>query len=75
MGYASIKQLVKASTRIIHNDPKAEYGVLAMALAAQMAGKHKTISGNDFVNQLKNCLGTDGNELIVLIGLLKVLRK
>lgn len=36
-----LKNLVRISTRITHTDPKAEYGALAIALAAYMASKHQ----------------------------------
>jgi len=36
-----LKNLVRISTRITHTDPKAEYGALAVALAAYMASKHE----------------------------------
>src|SRR5579863_5477682 len=34
---SKMRKLVRASTRITHRDPKAEYGALAVALAAQLA--------------------------------------
>lgn len=36
-----LKNLVRISTRITHTDPKAEYGALAVAMAAHMASKHE----------------------------------
>jgi ADP-ribosylglycohydrolase len=46
----SLRELVLASTRITHTDPKAEYGAFAVALAAQLARQHAT--ADHFVDQL-----------------------
>ena len=61
----SLRELVHASTRITHTDPKAEYGAFAVALAAQLARQHAT--ADHFVDQLKSSLGADGDELSSLI--------
>ncbi len=62
-----LRQLVKASSSITHTDPKAEHGAFAIALAAQMARKHKIVSGSYFLNHLKSLLGMNGSELIALV--------
>ena len=62
-----MRDLVKASTRITHTDPKAEYGAFAVALAAQLARQHKTVPADQFVDYLKSSLREDGNELSALI--------
>ena len=62
-----LRQLVRASTRITHTDPKAEYGALAVALASRMARQNGTVAGSDFLSHLKVSLGTDGGELVSLI--------
>lgn len=61
----SLRELVHASTRITHTDPKAEYGAFAVALAAQLARQHAT--ADHFLDQLKSSLGADGGELSSLI--------
>jgi ADP-ribosylglycohydrolase len=62
-----LRQLVKASTTITHSDPKAELGAYAIALAAQMSRQNEIVSIDTYLNQLKEDLGPEGNELITLI--------
>ncbi len=62
-----LQRLVHASTRITHTDPKAHYGALAVALASRMARQNETVAGSDFLDHLKDSLGTDSNELVSLI--------
>jgi len=63
----SLRELVRASTRITHTDPKAEYGALAVALAAQLAYQNAAIPADLFVDQLRSSLGGAGDELSSLI--------
>lgn len=63
----SLREFVRASTRITHTDPKAEYGAFAVALAAQLARQHESVSGAQFLDQLRSFLGGEGDELISLI--------
>lgn len=63
----SLREFVRASTRITHTDPKAEYGAFAVALAAQLARRHESVSGAQFLDQMQSCLGGEGGELISLI--------
>jgi ADP-ribosylglycohydrolase len=60
-----LRELVHASTRITHTDPKAENGAFAVALAAQLARQQAT--ADYFLDQLKSSLGADGDELSSLI--------
>lgn len=62
-----LRDAVRVATRITHTDLKAEYGALAIALAAQNACQTTTVSGDDFLVQLNSCLGSEANELISLI--------
>lgn len=62
-----LREFVRVASRITHTDPKAEYGALAIALAARFACQSTTVSGNDFLLQLKSCLGEEANELTELI--------
>jgi len=52
-------ELVRASTRITHTDPKAEFGALAVGLAAYMASRGEIISPEDFLKQLQNALESE----------------
>lgn len=50
---ARLRTLVRAQTRITHSDPKAEYGALAVALAAHTAAARETeISPGEFAGLL-----------------------
>lgn len=62
-----LKSFVKASARITHKDPKAEYGALTVAFAARIATRKLDISPKDFFQQLKPLLVGGGEELINLI--------
>lgn len=63
----ALKSFVKASARITHKDPKAEYGALTVAFAARIATRKLDISPKDFFQQLKPLLVGGGEELINLI--------
>ena len=61
-----LKNLVRISTRITHTDPKAEYGSVAVALAASMAGRHED-DPTAYVKMLEENLGADADEFLVLV--------
>lgn len=63
-----LKQLVRASTRITHTDPKAEEGALAVALATAYVRQHQSVDPVAFVEELKNHV--KGDELIGAIDLI-----
>lgn len=58
--------LTKISTRITHTDPKAEYGALAVALAAHMASEHVE-DPYIYLQELEKILGPRSDELLVLV--------
>lgn len=58
---------VRASTRVTHSDPKAEYGAIAVALAAYCAKENAAIHGQQFVDQLARIIGTEDDELVGLL--------
>ncbi len=65
---SEVKSLVIASTRITHNDPKAEYGALAIALAAHLARQSTPISGDQYLAKLRSFLaGESAEEFLDLI--------
>ena len=72
---AYFKQFVRAASRITHADPQAEFGALAIALAARSASTAANISGDGFVRLLTEHLDDSvsetlrdrANELIALI--------
>jgi len=63
----TLRELVGASSRITHSDPKAEYGAFAVALAAHMARHHAVVSGDQYLNELRSALGSAGEELTALL--------
>jgi ADP-ribosylglycohydrolase len=63
-----LRALVRASSRITHTDPKAEWGALAVALAAQMARQRTAVAGHDFLDELQSMLTPEADALIALIG-------
>lgn len=58
---------VRSSSRITHSDPKAEFGALAVALAAFMGCRENSVDGHRFLEQLKMFIGSEGNELVLLL--------
>ena len=62
-----LREVVRINTRITHTDPKAEYGAFTIALAAHHACQMASTSGDDFLIQLKSCLGRDAEQFISLI--------
>lgn len=63
----ALRALVRASTRLTHTDEKAEFGALAAALAAHLAGRQEHVAGEDFLAQLKRLLDGDGAEFLALM--------
>lgn len=46
-----LRRLVRASTRLTHTDPKAEYGAMAVAVAANMSSHDKLNDGASYMSQ------------------------
>ncbi|WP_207683219.1 ADP-ribosylglycohydrolase family protein [Desulfonema magnum] len=55
-----MRELVRCSTHITHTDPKAEFGALAVALAAHMASQQHDVSPWHYYKQLQNFLREEG---------------
>ena len=62
-----LQELVRISTRLTHTDIKAEYGALAVALAAYLASKKLTVSPQNYYEQLKILIGSQKLEFLSLI--------
>ena len=60
-------EFVRASARITHSDPKAEYGAIAVALATHVGRHSINLDGELFLDQLAGLLGPDGSELVALL--------
>lgn len=67
----TLKRFVQVSTRTTHSDPKAEYGALAVALAAHLSAKGTADgpadSGSDFLSKLNLLAGPQAEELLDLV--------
>jgi ADP-ribosyl-[dinitrogen reductase] hydrolase len=62
----SIQELVRASTRITHRDPKAEWGALAVAIAARQAAIGND-SADEYLGQIRRVLPSGAAELAGLL--------
>ncbi|MFN0119026.1 MAG: ADP-ribosylglycohydrolase family protein [Blastocatellia bacterium] len=64
-----MRALVRASSRLTHTDPKAEYGALAVALAAAFASRKEMIEPALFVSSLEQTLAAQsgGAEFVELV--------
>jgi ADP-ribosyl-[dinitrogen reductase] hydrolase len=51
--------LIAVTTRITHTDPKAEYGALAVALAARHARIYSEVDGGRYLEELRSSLPQD----------------
>jgi ADP-ribosylglycohydrolase len=64
-----LREFVRASTRITHTDPKAEFGAWAVALAAHTARRANPVSGDDYLECLRQSLaGEPAEEFLGLVG-------
>ena len=64
-----MRELVSASTRMTHSDPKAEYGAFAAALAASMSSQEDPglVAPLEYYEALKSILGENAIELLELV--------
>jgi len=62
----TLRQWVRAATRITHTDPKAEFGAFAVALAARLSRGTDAVTGEGFYLQLESALDGNGAELLEL---------
>jgi ADP-ribosyl-[dinitrogen reductase] hydrolase len=63
-----LRALVRASTRLTHTDPKAEFGAFAVALAAHLAGVSTADAplGEPFLQTLSGALGPEARAFLDL---------
>lgn len=57
-------RLVRLSTRITHTDPKAEYGAVAVALAARLARDQRSVNPEAYFSELRAVLPREADELL-----------
>lgn len=69
-----LRALVRVSTRMTHTDPKAEWGALAVAVAARVSlesrragGFSREVLGSRYLQRTEALIGPEGGELIVLL--------
>jgi ADP-ribosylglycohydrolase len=65
----TLARFVRASTRVTHTDPKAEYGALAIARAARLACNETPVSARQFTDEVRGQIpaGAAGDEFIALL--------
>ena len=63
-----LRRLVSVSTRITHTDRKAEYGALAVAMAARLASRGHPVEPQRYVHELRHALADEpAGELLSLV--------
>jgi ADP-ribosylglycohydrolase len=62
-----LRELVRASTRLTHTDPKAEYGALAVAIAAYISSCQEAVYPQSYYQTLQEVLGEEAKEFLELI--------
>lgn len=60
-------EMVRASSRLTHSDPKAEYGAIAVALAAKHSRDHREVDANRWLERVADAIRAEGAELIELL--------
>lgn len=61
----TMAKFVSASSRITHTDPKAEYGALAVALAAWCGCQVGTVSSDVYMKKMRSLVGANAQELLL----------
>jgi ADP-ribosyl-[dinitrogen reductase] hydrolase len=64
-----LRQMVQAATRITHTDPKAEYGAMAVAMAAHLATGGEDVRPQDFAQLLAKRLPQESAEFLNWVNL------
>ena len=59
--------MVRASSRLTHTDPKAEFGSIAVALAAKHSRENGSVDANAWLTDVADAVGNEGAELIELL--------
>jgi ADP-ribosyl-[dinitrogen reductase] hydrolase len=62
-----LRELVSVSTRITHSDPKAEYGAMAVAIAAYLASQNVEVAPDDFYQHLEQAVDAGSEEFFSLM--------
>lgn len=68
-----LRGFIRASTRLTHTDPKAEWGACAVALAAHLAATQQSdVQPEDFQSALRRELGSEAAELHDLVSRIRL---
>ena len=62
-------EMVQCSTRITHRDPKAEFGAIAVGLAAYLSSTDRSINYDEYFDLLSKLLPPTATEFLALIDL------
>jgi ADP-ribosyl-[dinitrogen reductase] hydrolase len=63
-----LRELVSVSSRLTHSDPRAEYGAMAVAVAAHLAARFPECDGTTYLDQVSAALDVpDAAELLTLL--------
>lgn len=62
-----LRQWVRIATRMTHTDPKAEYGALAVAIAAHLSSQHVSLTPDEYLHHLQRSLDDAATEFLTLI--------
>lgn len=63
-----LRQLVRASTRLTHTDPRAEHGALAVACAAHLAAQPEPVTPDGFLGSFASLIAGEDGELLAAVG-------
>ena len=63
-----LRQLVRASTRLTHTDPRAEHGALAVACAAHLAAAADPVSPDGFMDAFAGLLAGEHSLMLAAVG-------
>lgn len=63
----TLRKYVRVSTRVTHTDPAAEYGAMAVALAASLGARYQRVDPEQYYQYLKQACRNDDSHFIVLM--------
>lgn len=63
----TLRNYVRASTRLTHTDPAAEYGAMAVALAASLGARYQRVDPEQYYQYVKQACRNDDSNFIVLM--------
>jgi len=64
---ALMLKMVRASSRLTHTDPKAEFGAIAVAAAARETRQNEDVDANRWLGKVVDAIGKEGMELTDLL--------